>query len=255
VAEVRGLRGLAAVSAASSPVGIAVPERVDGIIKQAVVTVENPSDIAGHAAEAQIRGALRNRMMDTFADNTFRPDANVTRGDFARLLAFNTPLRQSLQPTPKFTDVAGDLAAIAEAVTAKGSTLRDWDFTVDGMMSASGATFNPAGTAIRLDIAVALVRALGLDAEARAKAGTNVTVTSNGQTLVLADNADIPAALRGYVQIALDKQLLQAFYTLEQGPFDFQPTLKARVKPNDPTTRAFMAFALDNFRKRFVAGN
>jgi serine protease AprX len=255
VAEVRGLRGLAAANAASSPVGIAVPERVDGVIKQAVVTVENPLDIAGHAAEAQIRGALRNRMMDTFADNTFRPDANVTRGDFARLLAFNTPLRQSLQPTRRFTDVTGDLAAMAEAVTAKGSTLRDWDFTPDGMMSASGPTFKPMGTAIRLDIAVALVRALGLDAEARAKAGANVTVTHNGQTLVLADNADIPAALRGYVQIALDKQLLQAFFTLEQGPFDFQPTLKARVKPNDPTTRAFMAFALDNFRKRFVAGN
>ena len=57
------------------------------------------------------------------------------------------------------------------------------------------------------------------------------------------------------MQIALDKGLLQAFYSLEQGPFDFQPTLKARVKPNDATTRAFMAYALDNFRQRFVAGN
>ena len=41
---------------------------------------------------------------------------------------------------------------------------------------------------------------------------------------MLTDNGDIPAALRGYVQIALDKQLLQAFFTLEQGPFDFMPT-------------------------------
>ncbi|MBA2503768.1 MAG: peptidase S8, partial [Pyrinomonadaceae bacterium] len=115
--------------------------------------------------------------------------------------------------------------------------------------------FNPAGNASRLDLAVALVRSLGLDAEAKAKAGSNVTVTYNGQTLVLADNAEIPLALRGYVQIALDKRILQAFYTLEQGPFDFAPTLKARVKPADPTTRAFMAYALDNFRTRFNAGN
>lgn len=254
VAEVRGVRGLTAVPV-TSPVGIAIPERVDGRIKRATVGIEEPSDIQGHAAEQQIRGALSNRMMDTFSDNSFQPDSNVTRGDFARLLALNTPLRQSLGATPKFGDVSGDLAAIAEAATAKGSTLRDWNFTPDGMVSANGSTFNPAGVSTRLDLAVALVRALGLDAEAKAMAGSNVTVTFNGQTLTLTDNAEIPPALRGYVQIALDKQLLQAFFTLEQGPFDFQPTLKARVKPNDPTTRAFMAFALDHFRQRFVAGN
>ena len=72
---------------------------------------------------------------------------------------------------------------------------------------------------------------------------------------MLSDNADIPAALRGYVQFALDKGILQATFTLEQWPFDFTPTLKARVNPNDSTRRAFMAYALDNFRKRFVVGN
>jgi hypothetical protein len=49
--------------------------------------------------------------------------------------------------------------------------------------------------------------------------------------------------------------LLQAFFSLEQGPFDFQPVLKARAKSSGATTRAFMAHALDNFRRRFVAGN
>jgi len=193
--------------------------------------------------------------MDTFADGTFRPASYVTRRDFATLLVLNTPLRQSLGARPRFTDVTGALEAIAEAVTANGSTLRDWDFGPSGMMSAGGSSFNPSGLISRLDLAVALVRALGLDAQAKALAGTNVTASSNGQTLVLADNADIPAALRGYVQIALDKQILQAFFSLEQGPFDFQPTLKARVKPNDPATRAFMAFALDHFRQHFAAGN
>jgi len=61
--------------------------------------------------------------------------------------------------------------------------------------------------------------------------------------------------VRGYVQLALDKGLLQAFFAFEQGPFDFQPVLKARVKANDATTRAFTAYALDNFRQRFTAGN
>jgi serine protease AprX len=104
-------------------------------------------------------------------------------------------------------------------------------------------------------MAVALVRALGLDAEARAKAGSPVTVTYSGQTLVLTDNADIPSAQRGYVQLALDRGILQAYFSLEQGPFDLTPTLKARVKPLEPTTRAWMAYGLDNFRQHFVAGN
>lgn len=261
--EVRGVRGLAAVPNFSLPTsGAALPGPVDITIKQLQFTLEPIPDIQGHEAQAQIEAALKNRMMDTFADGKFRPDSNVVRRDLARLLLLNTALRQSLGATRRFTDVSGELGAIAEAVTAKGSTLRDF-FTdglpsqpvPDGMMSASGTSFNPSGTVRRIDIAVALVRALGLDAEAKALAGATVTVTFNGQTLALADNADIPSALRGYVQLALDKGILQAFFTLEQGPFDFFPTLKARVKPNDPTTRAFMAFALDNFRKHFAAGN
>src|SRR5882672_5712534 len=189
------------------------------------------------------------------SDLTFRPESNVVRQDFARLLVLNTALRQSLAGTARFTDVTGDLEAIAEAVTANGSTLRDWNFTPQGMMSAGGTSFNPGGLISRLDLAIALVRALGLDAQAKALAGTDVTATFNGQTLVLADNGDIPLSLRGYAQIALDKQIVQAFFALEQGPFDSQPTLKARVKPNDPTTRAFLAFALDRFRQHFASGN
>jgi serine protease AprX len=123
------------------------------------------------------------------------------------------------------------------------------------MVSSTGSAFNPDANVTRIDTAVALVRALGLDAEAKAKAGTVVTAQYNGQAIALADNSEIPSALRGYVQIALDKGLLQAYFALEQGPFDFQPTLKARVKANDATTRAFMAYALDSFRQHFVAGN
>lgn len=254
-AEVRGLRGLAAAAAASSPVGIAVPERVDGTINRTTFTLQDIADISGHAAEKQIQNTVINRQMDIFSDGLFRPDANVTREDFARLLVINTPLRQSLGATPKFGDVSGDLATIAEAVTGKGSNLRDWNFAPNGMMSASGSSFNPAGNISRLDLAVALVRALGLDTEAKALTGSNVTVNYSGQTLVLTDNADIPPAMRGYVQLALDKGILQAYFSLEQGPFDLQPTLKARVKPGDSTTRAWMAFALDHFRQRFVAGS
>lgn len=261
--EVRGVRGLAAAPNFSLPTsGAALPGPVDVTVTQQLFTLSYIADIQGHPAQAEIETVLKNRMMDTYTDGTFRPNAYLTRGDFARLLFLNTPLRQTLGATRRFTDVSGELGAIAEAVTAKGSTLRDY-YTdgvsgvpvPDGMLSASGATFNPNGYAVRLDLAVALVRALGLDAEAKAKAGSVVTANYNGQTVALADNADIPAGLRGYVQLALDKGILQAFFTVEQGPFDFTPTLKARAKVTDPTTRAFVAYALDHFREHFVTGN
>ena len=254
--EVRGVRGLAAAPNVSLPTsGAAAPGPVEITITQQLFTLEPIGDIQGHPAQAQIETVLKNRQMDTFADGGFHPDTTVTREDFARLLYLNTPLRQFPSATPKYSDVSAELAPIAEAVTANGSTLRDWSYQPAGMIAAYGSTFNPTANVTRLETAVALVRALGLDAEAKAKAGTVVTASYNGQSIALADNADIPAAMRGYVQLALDKGLLQAFFNLEQGPFDFQPVLKARVKANDATTRAFMAYALDNFRQRFVAGN
>lgn len=254
--EVRGVRGLAAAPNFSLPTsGAAAPGPVDGTITQQKFTLAPIADIQGHPAQAEIESVLKNRMMDTFADGTFHPDANVIRADFAKMLVLNTALRQSLGATPKFSDVTGTLAAIAEAVTADGSTLRDYTFTPQGMIKAGSTTFNPTGLVSRLDLAVALVRALGLDDQAKALAGTNVTANYSGQSIVLADNADIPAELRGYVQLAINKQILQVFYTTEQGPFDFQPTLKARVKPNANNTRAFMAYALDNYRKHFASGN
>jgi len=254
--EVRGVRGLAAAPNVSLPTsGAAAPGPVDVTIIQKLYTLEPIADIQGHAAQAQIETVLKNRQMDTFADGGFHPDALVTREDFARMLYMNTPLRQFPSAAPKYADVSPAFAPLAEAVTANGSTLRDWSFAPAGMVSASGSTFSPTANATRLETAVALVRALGLDAEAKAKAGSVVTASYNGQAIVLADNAEIPAAMRGYVQLALDKGLLQAFFNLEQGPFDFQPVMKARVKANDATTRAFMAYALDNFRRHFVAGN
>jgi serine protease AprX len=254
--EVRGVRGLAAAPNVSLPTsGAAAPGPVDITIAQQRFTLTPIQDIQGHPAQAQIEAALKNRMIDTFNDGLFHPDDFVTREDLALSLYLNTPLRQSLGATPKFNDVTGNIAAIAEAVTASGSTLRDWNFTPQGVMTSAAGTFDPAGGATRFDLAIALVRSLGLDNEAKAKAGTNVTVTYNGQTLVLADNASIPAAYRGYIQYALDKGILQAYFSVEQGLLDLQPTLKARVKVTDPVTRAWHAFALNNYWQHFVAGN
>lgn len=143
------------------------PGPADGTVTQIKYILPFIPDIQGHPQQSQIESALKNRVIDIYADGTYRPDAIVTREDLARSLMLNAPVRQSISSPAKFTDVSGDLARIAEAVTAKGSTLRDYNFVPNGLMSASGSLFHPVGSVNRLDVAVAFVRALGHDAEAR----------------------------------------------------------------------------------------
>lgn len=254
--EVRGARGLAALPEVSLPTsGAALPGPVDGTITQQVINLPAVPDIQNDPSRAEIEYVLKNRMMDVQSDGLFHPSSPVTRGSFAQTLIFNTALRQSLASTPLYMDVTGPLEAIAEAVTANGSTLRDYDFTPTGVIAAQPPVFSPNGTVTRTDLAVALVKALGLDAAAQAKAGSDVTATYNGQSVVVSDESGIPAALRGYVQIALDRGILNAFFSFEQGPNDFQPVLVAKVKPTSAVTRSFLAFAIDHYRQAFAAGN
>jgi serine protease AprX len=258
--SVGGAVGLTTVPV-RSPQQLAGPGPVDGTITTQQFVLNPVADIQSSPVAGQIAQALVHRLIDTFPDNTFQPDLSVTRGDFANALVTNGALRQSLANTAAFMDVTGPQEAIAEAVTAQGSTLRDYDFNHTALLSTQAGRgrpanmFAPTQNVSRLDVAVALVKALGLDDVAKTKAGTDVTVTTNGQTLVLADESQIPSDLRGYVQLALDRQILQAFFTLQQGQFDFSPTLTANFNPTDPVSRATLAVGLLNTRKAFVKGN
>ncbi|HUR97063.1 MAG TPA: S8 family serine peptidase [Pyrinomonadaceae bacterium] len=249
--EARGTRGTSAAPV-TSPQQAAPPGPVDGVITQTKYILPTIADIQGHAQQAAIETAIRRGLIDTFADGTFRPNSTVTREEFARSLSLNTSLRQSLGATAKFFDVAGDLLGIAEAVTARGSTLRDYDFVSTGMVTASGTSFNPTGSVNRLDVAVAWVKALGHDAEARALANTNVTSAGT----VLSDNAQIPAALRGYVQIAINNGLFEAFpaEVRQIAPGQFIAIPGPRFEPATTISRANLASKLNAFRSLFTTG-
>ncbi len=250
--EVRGAKGLAAAPQASSPTQLALPGPVNGTVSQVKYILPNIPDIQGHAQQAQIEFALKNRLIDISGDGNFYPDQVVNREDFARSLVLNTPLRQLISATPKFTDIRSELLRIADAATANGSTLRDYNFIPGGMMSAEGSAFDPQGSVSRLDLAVAFVRALGHDAEARTLAGSDVT--SNGT--IVSDNAEIPASLRGYVQIALNNGLFEAFPAgmVETSPGHFEALPGPRFEPNTTVTRATLAAKLSAYQVLFTAG-
>jgi serine protease AprX len=250
--EVRGARSLAAASQVSSPTQLAAPGPVDGTVKQIRYILPQISDIAGHPQRAEIEAALKNRLIDTYADGKFYPDQRVSRADLAQSFALNAPVRQTLGAAPKFTDVSGDLARIAEAVTTKGSTLRDYNFVPTGLLTSSGSLFNPSASVSRLDAAVAFVKALGRDAEARALANTNVTYNS----AVISDNSQIPAALRGYVQIAIDSGLFETYPAeiIEIAPGQYQALPGPRFEPAAAVTRAALASKLNKFNQLFTTG-
>lgn len=250
--EVRGARGLTAAQQVSSPTQLAAPGPVDGRVVQIKYILPNIADIQGHPQQAQIETAIKSRLIDTYSDGSFSPNQVLTREDLARTLVLNTSLRQTLGSSPKFTDVSGSFRNIAEAVVANGSTLRDYNFTPGGMIGFTGTSFNPSGSANRLNVAVAFVKALGHDARARALANTNVTF--NGA--VLTDNAQIPAALRGYVQIAIDKGLFEAFpaEVIQIAPGQFQALPGPRFEPSTAVTRSALAGKLIKFNQLFTTG-
>lgn len=132
----------------------------------------------------------------------FRPDAVLTRGELARALMLGARVPQYIPNRASFTDLA---AGTPEALFAE--SLRK-----EGVMGTSGTSFGGAAQVGRLEQAVALVRALRLDNQAKQLAGTTVTaIGKTGAREALTDNGDIPAGLRGYVQIAIDKGLMPAY--------------------------------------------
>jgi serine protease AprX len=237
-----------------SPQQAASPGPVDVKINQTKFILPSISDLSSSdPLYNQVIFALTNRLIDTYPDGTFRPSQTVTREDLARSLMVDTPTRQSLAASPKFADVSGDLERIAEAVTSSGSTLRDYGFSSTPIMTASGNTFNPTAAATRLDIAVAFVKALGHDAKAQALAGQPVT-DLNGTPLT--DNAQIPDALKGYVQIAINDGMFEAFpaSVTQVSPGVFQAMPGPRFEPASTITRAQFAAKLGTFNTLFTTG-
>ena len=263
VAELRPVRGLAAVPV-TPPGGVGLPDTTTGQIFRTNLAVTDPNDIGEVAQRAAIRAALRNRFLDAFPDpingggGLFKPTAQVTRGDFLKTMVLNTPLRQSLaSSTKRFADLTPEVSRWAEAATRNGSTLRDFDFTPGPLIEVSaGPNFSPDTALTRLKIAVALVRALGLDEEAKALRDVNpVTYTYKGTKYPVLDitpyNPAEPGAntQNGYLQLAINRGLLPITPTVRPG------SVTVRAYPLKPMIRADLATAIVNFRAIFSFGN
>ena len=180
------------------------------------------------ATQAKIFRLMYDRVMSA-AGGAFRPDDALTRSELARAVFFGSHVMQYLPDRPSFTDVAPGTAdeLVAESLRR------------EGLMGTSGTSFGGAAQVNRLEAAVALVRALRLDSQAKSLAGTDVKV--GGQTIT--DNADIPSGLRGYVQLAIDRGLLESFpaEVKQIGPGQYQVIPGPRFEPLRTVRRAEFA--------------
>lgn len=243
-AELRGLRG----DPLNPTDGAALPEQVPGYITfKRASGFTGLSDIAGHAAAAIIKLAVSERLVDGYPNGTFQPDQALTRRDLASYLVMGAEVRQYLPATASFTDVSAADRPFAEAVAARGAALRDRTQSARGVILAAGGRFNPSGTVSRADLAYSLVQSLGLEAEALARGGSEVTVQYGSTRIAVEDAVQIRAELRGYVQVALDMNILNAYFWTTQGPFDLQPTIHAAFRPAQTVTRGEFAVAISRF--------
>jgi serine protease AprX len=242
-AEIRGLRG-----SVLNPIGIALSETVQGTLSFTKITgYSGLNDISGHPAEAAIQLGVKERLFDGYNNGSFKPNAKLTRIDLAKSLVMGAEVRQSLPGESTFKDVSKADSAFAEAVAAKGAALRDQKYQYKGVLlpSAEGV-FSPKGNVTKAELAYSLVQSLGLEKEALNHKG-DVTVIYKDEKIVLKDQADIPEKLKGYVQLALDLNILNANFSVSQGRLDLQPTIEADFNPQEEATRGDFAVAFTRY--------
>ncbi|MEJ8758232.1 S8/S53 family peptidase [Pontibacter sp. H259] len=224
--------------------GVALPETINGNLNvQRVTGTTGMADIVGHPAEASIKMAVGARLVDGLS-GAFRPDEYLKRIQLADYLMMGQAIRQFM-PTNgavTFSDLKGSEILLGESVVAKGAALRDRLYAHNGvMLPTSTGKFSPTGNVNRASLAYSLVQALGLQEFALERNGKAVTVKVDGKDLPIEDAKLIPAGLEGYVNVALELGLINAYYNVTQGPLDLFPKMHATFKPTQNVTRAEFA--------------
>jgi serine protease AprX len=255
------VRGVGSVSGVpTDPLGLtngtSLPGTVAGqILMSRTGGYTGLSDIAGHPAAADVQYGVFYRLVDGYPDGTFRPNAALTRGELAQYLTMGAGVRQFFRSdrTLAFGDVSATLSPFVEAATARGAALRNTAQNQNGLIRTAGGPFNAGGQVTRADLAYALVQALGLQDRVASYTGA-VTVAVDGQRIAVRDADQIPAGLRGYVQAALDLNVINARFVLQQGPFDLRPTLVAYFDPGVAVKRGDYAVYAGRFFDNYLNG-
>lgn len=167
-----------------------------------------------HWAYKEITEMAAKGIIKGYDDRTFRPNNQVTRAEFAKIMIAAADVNiQKNSVSPTFKDVPRSHWAFYYVEYAKPY--------LTGYKSGSTYTYKPDQSAVREDIAVALVRLLGYDKKYKADLD---------QLKNFRDQNEISSALRPYIAIALQTDLMKGY--------------NSYFRPQDPITRAEAASLL-----------
>jgi parallel beta-helix repeat protein len=171
------------------------------------ISVPSFADIQQHWTSEFVRSLASQGVITGFADGTFKPDATMSRAQFAALLA------NTFNPIPKraaanFSDVPADFWAAAAIQRVYRGGL---------MAGFQNGTFQPSQNVTRIQALLALTNALGL-------AAGNPQVLSRYE-----DAAAIPAQTQGAIASATQAQIVVSYPQVN------------RLNPNREATRGEVA--------------
>jgi serine protease AprX len=178
----------------------------NGAIETVHANYTGLSDIAQMptADQQTIKRAVQCGLITTLSGN-FAGGASATRLDVARalMLGAGALIPQYLPASPTFADVPADSNAVfIESVT---------NAPQGNIMGITGSHFNPQASVDRLTMAIAVVKALGLDSLAQ-----NSNLINPG----IADWYMMPLSSRGYVAVAVSRNLMSVGSAGTFRPFD-----------------------------------
>ncbi|EGL16471.1 MULTISPECIES: FG-GAP-like repeat-containing protein [unclassified Paenibacillus] len=183
------------------------------------------ADISGHWAEADIGRAVVLGLVDGYEDGTFHPDATINRAEWIVML------ERLLKDAETAGKTSTDAAAKTPLPFADGGAIPAWavravaDAAANGIVSGyDDGTFRPGASVTRAELAVMLAKAV------------NGSAAGGGKAAAFADEADIPAWARPYVQMSAERGLIDG----RSGN---------RFAPNEKATRAEAAVLLVRLAK------
>lgn len=150
--------------------------------------IKNFSDMGNHWADVTVGKLVELGVINGYTDGTFKPNNTINRAEFAKLLRVS--LKLDLIEGNSFKDTANNWAKneIHTLVVNGGIDKNEY-----------GENFEPYKNITRIEMAKMIVRAVGLNDEAKAKAG---------QKTKFVDDNNIPYSDKGYIIIASDYKII-----------------------------------------------
>lgn len=159
------------------------------------------NDIAGHWAERNIQKVLDLGITSGYSDGTFRPDRTITRAEFCKFVIAAMGLSPVQNPELTFSD-RRNIPDWARGYIARAVN--------EGIISGyDDNTFRADREISRQEMASMLIRALKLQAEARARQNYSLDFHDAGQ---------IQSWAKGAVVLAVEKGLISGYADNSFGP-------------------------------------